>query len=769
MKTNKSKNLFTEELKRIKKVGILMGIFAVLFIFLIFILSHLTYSRSAEKYFAKQAVETLTNISEQMSEKISAHINSWYVELKYVGKAVSQTDLDEDIYDVIKKINAVRYSEFDDIGVMTKDGRIYFDKDKVVDISSEPYIKECIESGNEYAGCPEVRAFENSLVFSIPYTSGGDKIINGERIIGSVGLIDKERVSAWLDTKVFGEKGTYIVITDKDGKIIANNDKTKEVGLNILDTLNSYVYDEESFEALKTGLESGSSGDLYMDDQSVKFITYYAPLNYTLSDDDETDFSIEEWRILVMTREAVITKNISELFDESRIFLYAVLLIFAVVLVLTCLMYSKNKLTECVLKSIDMLTGVYNNKCFEKDANILLSRGNGDYAAIAFNISKFRFINNEIGHEKGDIVLKTVGKTILDNLREDELVTHSFADRFMMLVKLRGRTPEETVDYFRTKLNEAEYPDGIKMKFNAGVYKIKPDEHDISLPMDCARFAQDRIREKNGANNGIMIYSQEMLDKQKSEFEFERRAAEAVEKGYFKVYYQLKRDIQNNRWCGAEALVRWIDPKLGFISPGEFIPLFEKNGFVKTIDKYVFECVCRDIDNLIKSGNKVCPVSVNVSRKHLDNNDFMYEYEKILLSYDIPHELIEFEITETMIAENEELLKKFISWVHGLGCKCSLDDFGCGYSSFNMVKEFDFDTIKLDRKFFYGSNGFDSSSQQIVESLIDLSHKLGKSVISEGIENEEQVAFLKSRRCDAVQGFYFSKPAPLDESIGKLI
>ena len=767
MKSNKSSRLFTDELKRIKDIGVAMGILAILLVFFIFILSHFTYRRAAEKYFNQQAVETLTHTSEHMSEKVLSHLNSWYMELKGVEKVISQRDQGEDMYAYFENIDYSSYSEFDKVGVITDRGRIYFAKDMIVDVSSEPSINECVESGKDYVGRINADELNDSVTFAIPCKSVTYKMQNGEQITGIVGVNGDETISDWLQTSAFGEGGIYVVITDNEGNVIADNNKTIPNDINILDILKNRAKSKDNIAKITSGIESGGTGTLYMTDGAVRFITYYAPI-YALENDKEYNNLVKDWRIVVIALESSITGNISRLFDESKIFLYVVLLLFAGVLVFTCLFYQRSKLAECKLRSLDALTGVSNNACFVNDANILLRRNNRDYGVIAFNISKFKFINNEIGHEKGDIVLRTVGTTILKYLKDDELVTHSFADRFMMLVKLRGRTPEETVEYFRTKLSSAEYPDGIKIRFNAGIYRIKPDERDIALPMDCARFVQDKLREKTGEHNGIMIYSQEMLDRQKDEFKFENRASEAIEKGYFKVYYQLKRDIQHNRWCGAEALVRWIDPDLGFISPGAFIPLFEKNGFIKEVDKYVFRCVCRDIDTLIKSGHRVCPVSVNVSRRHLENKNFMKEYEAILLSYDIPHELIEFEITETMVSDNEEVLKEFIRWVHGLGCKCSLDDFGSGYSSFNMVKEFDFDTIKLDREFFYGSNGFDSSSQLIVESLIDLSHKLGKSVISEGIECEEQVDFLRSHRCDAVQGFYFSRPAPMNESLGKL-
>ena len=243
----------------------------------------------------------------------------------------------------------------------------------------------------------------------------------------------------------------------------------------------------------------------------------------------------------------------------------------------------------------------------------------------------------------------------------------------------------------------------------------------------------------------------------------EQKADSAMRNHNFIVYYQGKRNIQNETWCSCEALVRWKDTDGTLISPGKFIPLFERNGFITQLDLYIFENVCCDIRRAIDNGKKPIAASINVSRKHFINKDFLSNYKEIIDKYDIPYNLIEFEITESAVFENENILVDIVNQIHQMGCTCSIDDFGTGYSSLSMLTNYDFDIIKLDRSFFYGKNGFTDSSKQVVKTLIDLAHKLNKKVVAEGIEELEVVNFLKDNKCDIIQGFYYARPLPKDE------
>ncbi|EFS27535.2 hypothetical protein FUAG_03050 [Fusobacterium ulcerans ATCC 49185] len=235
----------------------------------------------------------------------------------------------------------------------------------------------------------------------------------------------------------------------------------------------------------------------------------------------------------------------------------------------------------------------------------------------------------------------------------------------------------------------------------------------------------------------------------------------ALENNEFIVYFQPKVELKTNKIAGAEALVRWQDPKKGLIPPDEFIPIFEKNGFITKLDIYVFEEVCKTIRKWLNEGINPIPVSVNLSRMHLQNPNFLKKYKEIQEKYEVPADLLEIELTETLVFENFEQLKKVIDDIHQMGFSCSIDDFGSGYSSLNLLKEIPVDILKLDRIFFSKKN--DKRGNSVIESIISLAKKLNMTTISEGVETISQVEFLRKADCDLVQGYVYSKPLAKDD------
>lgn len=234
-----------------------------------------------------------------------------------------------------------------------------------------------------------------------------------------------------------------------------------------------------------------------------------------------------------------------------------------------------------------------------------------------------------------------------------------------------------------------------------------------------------------------------------------------MENNEFVVYFQPKVELKTNKIAGAEALVRWQDPKKGLIPPDEFIPIFEKNGFITKLDIYVFEEVCKTIRKWLNEGINPIPVSVNLSRMHLQNPNFLKKYKEIQEKYEVPADLLEIELTETLVFENFEQLKKVIDDIHQMGFSCSIDDFGSGYSSLNLLKEIPVDILKLDRIFFSKKN--DKRGNSVIESIISLAKKLNMTTISEGVETISQVEFLRKADCDLVQGYVYSKPLAKDD------
>ncbi|MBY1407178.1 EAL domain-containing protein, partial [Clostridioides difficile] len=291
-------------------------------------------------------------------------------------------------------------------------------------------------------------------------------------------------------------------------------------------------------------------------------------------------------------------------------------------------------------------------------------------------------------------------------------------------------------------------------------YKISKSDNDINTIMDRANTARKTI--KGGHKNSFAFYDKEMHKKILKEKEIENSMVDALNNGEFIVYFQPKYSLSDYQIIGAEALVRWDNPQKGLIPPIEFIPVFERNGFIVNIDFYVFEEVCKKIREWMDEGQKVVPISVNLSRMHFVNSNFIEKFKLIVDKYKIPTRLIELELTETAVLDNIEGLLDTMNNLKEKGFVISMDDFGTGYSSLNLLKELPVDILKLDRAFFTEKD--ESNNEKIVISnVIKMAKELKMKVISEGVETISQVEFLKQIGCDMVQGYLFSKPMPVKE------
>ena len=228
----------------------------------------------------------------------------------------------------------------------------------------------------------------------------------------------------------------------------------------------------------------------------------------------------------------------------------------------------------------------------------------------------------------------------------------------------------------------------------------------------------------------------------------------------FQLYLQPKVTLKTNRCRHAEALVRWQHPRMGTIYPSSFIPVFEKNGNILELDRYMFEEVCRYLHACNAANKEQQMISINVSRRHFQNPAFLAEYAEIKERYGIADGQIELELTESIFFNEEQiaLVKQAVHEMHQLGFRCSLDDFGSGFSSLGLLKSFDVDAIKLDRVFFEDIE--QKKTQDILHCLIELAHRLHIQVVAEGIETKEQLAFLRTTTCDMVQGYYYARPLP---------
>lgn len=379
----------------------------------------------------------------------------------------------------------------------------------------------------------------------------------------------------------------------------------------------------------------------------------------------------------------------------------------------------------------------------------------GTYTIALLNIINFKLINSSFGFYEGDKTLKYIHDKIKENLKEEEFLCRSDIDNFFMCIKEYDEDSiKQRLEKIGKSINDFNENKELKYYLQAayGYIIVEDINMDVRVMMNYARFScSDYKKTREFTNYSKLVSKVARESKLNSMFE------DSLANRDFYVYLQPKININNEKCVGAEALVRWIHPREGFISPGEFIELFEHNDKIIELDLYVFEEVCKIIKNWMDEDKKLIPISVNLSRRHLKNQDFLKNFIEIKNNYHIPNGMIEFEILESVALDNDKInmLSAIMNQIHRNGFLCSLDDFGFGYSSLVFLNKLDVDTIKLDRRFFLDLNN--EKSQKVIEGFIKICENLNIKVVAEGIETEEQINYLKKVNCELVQGFIFSK------------
>lgn len=425
--------------------------------------------------------------------------------------------------------------------------------------------------------------------------------------------------------------------------------------------------------------------------------------------------------------------------------------------------YLLEKQKEKALEKIafyDRLTGARNFEKFKIDAAELMS--SSDYVIVMFDINHFRAVTTGFGPKEGERLLMLLCRNLENTISCDEILAHGSNDLFALLLRdtgdagLRQRllAIQESV---KTEIAASGALYNISLSF--GVYRPGKEEQDLEKMMEFVDLA--RLEAKNVHKGGIVFYETDLGERTLHEAEIENKMDQALQNGEFIVYYQPKYDLNTEKIAGAEGLVRWVSDK-GLIMPGEFIELFERNGFVLNLDLNVFEQLCADIRKWLDEGRKVLPISINVSRLHLLDPDFVNDYGAIIGKYRVPPELLELELTEHMPMASEDFLVEVFNNIARLGVNLAIDDFGSGYSSLNILHTMPFDTLKIDKVFFQDKTSSERG-RRIIETVVMMAQKLGMRVVAEGVETKEQVAFLQAIGCDWVQGFYFAKPMPSSE------
>lgn len=410
----------------------------------------------------------------------------------------------------------------------------------------------------------------------------------------------------------------------------------------------------------------------------------------------------------------------------------------------------------------DMLTGIYNKTHFFEATRVLLKRHPEEtYAFLRLDIEKFQLVNSFFGSSSGDGLLQYIAKEIRKFAGDTEQIAYGRieADIFGICMPYRGEeTMLEFVRYMRMRLGQ--YQLAFDVVPAIGIYVIRERDLSVDAMYDRANLAAKQC--KGNYIENYAFYVDEMREDIVREQQIVNHMRHALDEEEFVLYLQPKYSLQDNRICGAEVLVRWAKPEGGMISPGEFIPIFERNGFITKLDYYVWEKTCKLLAGWIAEGKKPLPVSVNISRVSLYNPRLVEAICGLTDRYHIPRELLELELTESAYTTNPKAIKETMERLQKEGFSILMDDFGSGYSSLNVLKDIAVDVLKIDMKFLSDTDQ-EGRSQNILASVVRMAKWLNLPVIAEGVERREQVDFLHSVGCEYVQGFYFARPMPVSD------
>lgn len=674
------------------------------------------------------------DVSYQLTGDIAARVHSQELSLEQLADSVPRLQDTGAVEEFLQR--KAEILDFDALILIDRDGNTLpdgFDMAGAEDLSS---IRSSFE------GMKAVAYVEGQdLLFSAPvYTNGKVEMV-------LAGVRKKETMQALIQPKSFGGSGLSCIV-DIEGRVVVSPTDVKPF-LELGDIFASGL-DAETTGAImqmQEDMKNKTSGvfSFLAVDGSRLVMAYHA-------------LGVNDWFLLTLVPADLISGGANAYIFQSFAIVGGVIVLSALFIVMTIRFYRKNRRELEKSAFTDPLTGGMNNAAFQRECQRFTEAAPPfTYTVALLNVKGFKLINEIYGIEAGNDTLKYMYAVLKKHIREGELAARGEADYFFLA--LRENDPEaiqERLDSVIRDINSfTKYAD-IKhyLIIRQGACLVDEPGLDTAILQDRARTAFRMGQEENRC----AFYSADLTKKLQKEQELNVLFESAIQGREFQVYLQPKVRLKDGSLGGAEALVRWNHPHLGTISPGDFIPVFEKSENICVLDLYVFEEVCRLLKQWRDAGEDMVPVSVNLSRVNFKNLHFLLAYARVKEKYDIPDGFLELEVTESVFFDEQQraALWNSVEQMHMHGLSCSLDDFGVGYSSLGLLKEIDVDTIKLDRQFFVDIEN--PKAQNVVESFVRLAEKLGIHVVAEGIETREQLEFLRRIRCEMVQGYVFSKP-----------
>ncbi len=694
--------------------------------------------RNAEEEYFNSLHTTLEGFTKIVSIQLYDYKNSLEsFHIRHIFKDYNT----ETIFNFLKDYNYKKHEDFLHLYYITPDGTAYLSSGEIAKMTIDKH--EGLLGKSEYfisGYCNPTDSQEK--IFCIEKT-----IYNGDKIAGVLGAsVRLDKFMARTTGFKLGTRETFMLL-DKNGIFLVHQ-RPEVVGL-------SYEPADKRYEKTSTkniAKEPAQTTISQADDGSYIYLTTekIPEAGWTLA--------------LKVSMDEINGIYYPEKRNEIDIVIFSVITILALVLIEAKLLdfFQKKQLIATVY---DPLTGLWTRQRFETEATKQIRYSHSKFMLIEADVRGFKFINQNYGEEAADKLILYYSNLLCKYINEyHAIIGKGFADHFYILIKIGSvrqsmKKFKETMSTFTEELKSYEIP--FFPKF--GISFLMPDDNSkgntIQNLIGQASFAKSTI--KDNLLTQYSVYNSRLLEKINEERFIESHMEQALEQREFFVMYQPKISLTDDRVVGAEALVRWNSPKLGRMTPEKFIPLFERNGFIIKLDYYVYEEVFKFVQNQLRKGISMVPISVNMSRNHNKPEKFMHDFMEIFNKYSIPAKMIQLEILERSIMDNSTM-QDITNKLHKEGFSVAMDDFGSGESSLNMLTKIPVDVLKFDREFLNAStdrNGhIDKKSEKFIHILIDLSKILDKQTVFEGVETQAQRDFLRSINCDQAQGFFYSEP-----------
>ena len=729
-------------MEKLKKDSAIARFFVLVFLGVFAIAIIIAFPLFLTNELDNQNQDFLKEISAKNGESVGFKFQEQASYLYYFANAVDTTKLDNpkaainSIGDIPKNDHYKRY------GIATLDGKAYTSDGKSIDLAHDEHIKECVEKDgfivcrmqtNESIDGDEV------FVMHIPLKHEGET----KAVFFLVFTIDQ--IMANFESSAFN-KSEFFFVVDYDGKNIMSthpNEKFRNID-NVFYSLNfDEKYQGSRIPAIQEDMKNGETGVLFSS-QNTDFYLYYAPLNFN------------DWYLFSVIPTSAVIENRNTALSYVGIMTFFLVTVFILFTIYAVSSERRKKEELDKVLYTDSLTGGASYAKFCLDVKKQLSK-NQKAAYVVMDLDNFKLVNDYYGYEMGNKTIKHIDTLWRKMLKDNEFVGRIAADRFA--VYLRYSSEEELnkrLEKFcadcRT-FNDKNMSNYILVP-SIGVYYVTEKNIDIQKMQNCAVMAKSLV--KGDSESTIAVYTGKIKRDLTRKKLFSDELAHAIRNNELSAVLQPQYDTETGRICAAEMLVRWKREDGTYVPPSEFIPIAEERGFIKDIDRFVFRRACVVQQDLIQRGFAPIDISVNLSQQTLHDPKLIETYLGIIeeTGADISH--IHLEITETTLHNNHRSFIRLLRRLHKAGFKILLDDFGTGYSSLMLLKSMPIDALKLDKTFV--DDYEHQKGRNIIECVIDMTKKLDITIIAEGIETAEQYEYIKSQKCDIVQGYYFSYP-----------